>query len=190
MGEVVSKSEFARRLDVTHEAVSRWIAIRKLTEPALTADGKVDVELAVAQLRERLEHARSDTDLERALRVVDDDAAEAAAPPVNATAALIERQRAQRVEENDLRLRKLKRDELERAGQLVRVDSVTAAYGRSLGQLLAAADNWISDLAGELGLSAEQLAAARASWRRFREREAQGASARLSALPELEGAAR
>jgi hypothetical protein len=188
VSEIVSKSEFARRLDVDPAAVSAWISRKKLTAPALRDDGTIDVELAVEQLRERLEHARSDTDLERAASALADapegDGASSASP----TAALIERQRAQRVEENDIRLRKLRIEELERAGRLVRLDAITTAYARSLGQFLAATDNWITDLAGELGLSAEQLVASRASWRRFRTREADAAAQRVSALPEFEPA--
>jgi len=89
-----TSSGFARRLNVEPAAVSLWISRQKLTAPALREDGTIDVKLAVEQLRERLEHARSDTDLERALLHVADDEAGDGGPATSTTAALIERQRA------------------------------------------------------------------------------------------------
>jgi hypothetical protein len=43
---ICSKSEFARRCGVTPGAITNWIRRGKLTAPALTVDGQIDVALA------------------------------------------------------------------------------------------------------------------------------------------------
>lgn len=53
-GTRVMKSEFARMVGRTPQAVTKWIKTGKLTAPALVGEGaaqRIDVELALAQLR-------------------------------------------------------------------------------------------------------------------------------------------
>jgi hypothetical protein len=50
MAEIKTKTEFAAALGVKQAAISNWIRRQKLTAPALTADGRINVELALAQL--------------------------------------------------------------------------------------------------------------------------------------------
>ena len=179
MGEVVSKSEFARRVGNEPEAVSMWISRGKLTAPALRDDGLIDVDLAVEQLRGSLEHARSSTDLERA--------ASAGAPEggQSVTGALIEQQRRQRIEESELRLRRLRRDELEAAGKLVDAEAIAAAHTKAIEELLGAVEQWLPDLAVKLGAGREGIDVARREWRAFRQRQAGAASERFAGLPAL-----
>ena len=177
MGEVLTKSEFARRGGVDPAAVSMWINREHLTPPALTEDGKIDVELAVGQLRERLDLARHTVDLDRFL--------EPEPPPQSAAAMLIERARQQKVEENDLRLRRLRREELERAGELVRADAAAQAHGRHYGELLSAIEQFLPELAVKLGADREGVAIVRREWRAFRERQADAAAQRAAALSPL-----
>jgi hypothetical protein len=189
VSEVVTKSEFARRLDVDPAAVSLWISRQKLTAPALRDDGMLDVDLAVEQLRQRLEHARSSTDLGRAASsALDDVPGDDAPAPPSATAALIERQRQQRVEESDLRLRRLRRAELETAGQLVRSDAITAVHARAVEELLQAIEQWLPDLAVRLGAGREGIDIARREWRAFRQHQAEIAAAGAAELPAYEAA--
>jgi hypothetical protein len=178
MGEVVTKTEYARSKGVTPAAVTAWLARGHLTSPALRADGRIDVEMADGQLRERLDHARRATDVDRP------PPADAASPPP-AAAALIERQRQQRIEENDLKLRRLRREELERAGHLVDADAMARAHGRSFEELMTAIEQWqLGDLAPQLGLSREQIEVVRREWRAFRARQAAAALRQAGALAE------
>jgi hypothetical protein len=140
VGDVITKSEFARRAGVEAAAVSAWISRGQLTPPALLEDGRIDVQLAGAQLRERLDPARTTLDFERLL---DPDADPSAR---GGPAALIERAREQRIEENDLRLRRLKREELERARSLVPADAAAQSHARHFEELLTAVEQWLPDL--------------------------------------------
>jgi hypothetical protein len=56
---IVSKSKLAARLNVRRAAVSAWIKRGHLTPPALREDGRIDYEVAVAQLADRLDVAKS-----------------------------------------------------------------------------------------------------------------------------------
>jgi hypothetical protein len=53
--EIVTKGEFAQRIDRTAARVSQLIAERKLTAPALTPDGRVNVRLGRLQLASLLD---------------------------------------------------------------------------------------------------------------------------------------
>ena len=185
MGKVLTKSEFARRGGVDPAAVSMWISRGHITSPALLEDGGIVVELAVAQLRERLDHARHTVDLSRFL--VPD---EAELPPQSAAAMLIERARQQKIEENDLRLRRLRREELERAGELVRADAAAQAHGRHYEELLSAIEQFLPEVAMKLGADREGVALMRREWRAFRERQAQAAEQRAAVLSHLTEAPR
>ena len=177
MGEVITKSELARRCNVKQAAVTAWLARKKITAPALLADGRIDYDLALGQLRERLDPRRSTTAFDKSPR-------EDARPPTGA-AALIERAREQRIEENDVRLRRLRREELEQAGTLTQTEAVARAHARHFEELLGAIEQWLPELAVKLGADREGVALARREWRLFRERMAQAAEDRAAALPHL-----
>jgi hypothetical protein len=176
MGEAITKIAYARRHGVTPSAVSRWIDRHHLTSPALLPDGRIDPEAADAQLRERLDDARHATDM-------DHSPDEAAA--TSAAAALIERRRVQAIEEADLKLRRLRRDELVGAGTLVRADTVARVQGRLLEELLAEIEQWLPELTAKLGAGREGVDIARREWRAFRQRQAEADDRRAAGLPEL-----
>lgn len=79
---------------------------------------------------------------------------------------------------------KRRRLEIEK-GVYVRADQVRAERGRALAQMIAAIDSWIPELAADLALDREALAKARASWRHFRERQADALLTEAEQLPEL-----
>jgi hypothetical protein len=55
VAEILTKSQFAALLAVNPAAVSNWIRRQRLTPPAVRADGKIDVDLARAQLGRTLD---------------------------------------------------------------------------------------------------------------------------------------
>lgn len=161
MGEVISKSELAERCAVEPATVSAWIRRGHLTPPALMADRRIDVEAAVDQLRGRLDPARSCTQFDGAVA------------PSDAAPSLIEQQRRQRIEEGELRLSRMRREEAEALGQYVRADTVKRQWARLIGQAIAAFEIFLLlDLPGQLGLDSQQTADIRTAWRAFRERQA------------------
>lgn len=180
MGEIVSKSEFARRRGVDPAAVSMWIARGQIWGSALTADGKVDEQVAIEQLRQKLDPARSLTPLDD---LGGNGAGDSDVPHVSAS--LIDQQRSQRIEEAALRLRRLRAEENERAGKYMVTTNVEREWNRLLGQLVDETEAWIADLVQELGGGAEELAIARQSWRKFRQRQAENAEAEMNAQPRL-----
>jgi hypothetical protein len=159
--EVVSKPEFGAKHGVGDKAVHNWIARGILSGHALTDDGRINVEEADRQLTAKLDLARSTASV-----------APAAQPSINDQLKLIDLEQKRRHLAAD-------------RGVYVRTDGVDAGYARGFGQFLAAADIWLNDVAGELGLSGEGLATLRASWRTFREREADAALAFAGTLPEV-----
>jgi hypothetical protein len=172
MGEVLTKTEFARRGGVEPAAESMWIARQHLTPPALLDDGRIDVDLAVEQLRDRLDHGRAAVNPDRFLAPDDVDAAGA-----SRFSALNERQKLQRIEENDLRLRRLRREELEQAGSLIDVEAAGKVVGRALSELWTDIDRW--------GLDNFGAEAWRPAFRAFRQRRSDADERLAVGLPEL-----
>jgi hypothetical protein len=178
MSEIITKGEYARRRGVSDQCVSMWIARRQLTTPALKADGTVDVALADEQLRERLDPARSSTcfgqpDL--------DDAG-----PQAARSDLLDRERRQRIEEREIRLARLRREELAARGVYVRAADVRRSHNQMLAQLIAAMDQFvIGDLPTRFGFTNELRAEIRKEWRAFRERQAEHYASEAAVLPEF-----
>jgi hypothetical protein len=187
MSEVVTKSEYARRHGVTPGAVTAWLARGHLSAEAVTADGRINVEIADAQLRERLDHARHATD-------VDHPPAGDDAVTTPAAAALIERQRLQRIEESDLRLRRLRREELEHAGTLANVDTMGKVIGRRLQELWASLERWgqdqlLAELRRDIAAGGNGIEVWRREVRAFRAARAEADERLAVALPELIGMA-
>lgn len=167
----MSRAAFAARQGVGASALSNWFARGKLTEACLTQDGKIIVAEAERQLGATLNIVRS----EGARAVV----AERAGGPVGA-AEISTREQILQVELEQRR----RRLEVEK-GVYVRADQVRAERGRALAQMIAAIDSWIPELAADLALDREALARVRASWRHFRERQADALLAEAEQLPEL-----
>lgn len=175
-GEVISKGAYASRIGKRPSAVSNYIARGKLSGAALTADGRIAVAEADRQLALTLDPGRG-----RPIQVIDTTSAGALVREESPAA-----RRARAVAEMaELDLEQRRRRLAEAAGYYVAAEQVRANRGRALAQLLAAVDNWLPEVAAELALSRDELAAMRASWRRFRARQADHAATRAMALPVL-----
>jgi hypothetical protein len=163
---ILTKSAFAARRQKDQSTVSKWIERGKISGAALTADGRINVVEAERQLGVTLGTVRSGgKPAAAAARDADD---------------LTLRQRILAVELQQ-KQRKLDADK----GVYVRADQVRAERGRALAKIVWAIDNWLPEVAVELGLDHDGLAALRASWRRLRTRQADLAQAEAEALPEL-----
>lgn len=167
---ILSKSAFATRRGIGVSAVSNWIERKRISGEALTADGRINVDEAERQLGVKLDTVRSEG--ARSAVRLPDDGTDFAEPSLREQILAVELEQKRR------------RLEAEK-GVYVRADQVRAERGRALGQMMAAIDNWLPDVAAELGLNAEALADMRASWRRFRARQADALTAEAAALPEL-----
>lgn len=166
---IISKSAFAARRGVSVSAVCKWIERKRIAGPALTADGRVVVDEAERQLGISLDVVRSEA-ASRIARAGDDDEPKTLSTREQILAVELEQKR--------------RRLEVEK-GVYVRADQVRAERGRALVQMIAAIDNWLPSLAIELGLDRETEALLRASWRRFRERQADAVTSEAEALPEI-----
>lgn len=167
--KILTKSAYARLRGVQGSAISNWIARGKLAPPAVTPDGRIVVEEADSQLGGPAS--------------VLEPAAGAPLPD----GALSDRARKNRAaaEIAELELAEKRRRANVQAGRYLLTDQVRADRGRDLQRFIAALDNWVAMLAGELALDTQRAAGLRASWRRFRERFAAELVAEAEKLPTL-----
>lgn len=195
---ILTKAQFAETQGIGYDAVRKWITRGHLTGDALTADGRINVAAAELQLRARLSTYAGGTSRRRAAASPNRRDEREPGPPVT-TAPVIASSAASLspgqpdLPYEDLTLREnILAVELERKqrqleaekGVYVRADQVRAERGKALAQMIAAIDNWVPEMVAELGLDREQLARVKASWRRFRERQADAMLAEALALPE------
>lgn len=187
---IVTKSEFARHRGVSAAAVSQWISSGRLSGPALIGEGraaKVDVAEADRQLATTLDLGQqmarqslrpaAPAPTARPLPVSPEDDHAARYQKARADSAEIDAERARR------------REQAER-GLYTETGAARAAWGKELGGLLTALDQWISDLAPALAAEhsrdAKVLAVLlRRKWREFRQQQAEKARATRDATPAL-----
>jgi hypothetical protein len=178
MVEVKTKSEFAALLGINPAAVSNYIRRRKLTAPALTADGRVNVKLALAQLRITL-----DGRLSSAKRVRKPAAGNGHAPPDD----LADRERQQRIEERDIRLRRLLREERVSRGTYLLASAVEREHGRLIAELVSAIERWIiGDLPALLACDPATRVVIKKAWHQYREFQSKYYRALAMAAPDFE----
>ena len=183
MAEILSKSQFARRCGVGQNAVSNWIKRRKLTAPALRADGTIDAAQADAQLGITIDPVMAASARQRpagaALRSV----------PAAPAAEIVDLTSARQL----LRARALsasidaerKRRELEHErGKYTLTEEADAALARVLSGFLTDVEQSFQDLADDLRLDRAQLAGLRKWW--SGQRAAAAAKARQAAASEPE----
>src|SRR5580704_1116835 len=123
-GLTLSKFEYGARHGVGYTAVHNWIARGLIAGDALTPNGRINVTEADRQL------------------AINRDASRAPSPTST-------RDEIQKVE-LELRTRRLKAED----GVYIKTDDVRHEVARGFEQFVAAADNWVNDVAGELGLDA------------------------------------
>jgi hypothetical protein len=179
--EIVTKAEFARRMGVKPAAVTNWITRRRLTPPALTADGRVDFAVGRAQIRGTVDavlsaSARTRVDLQKS----------PAAPEEASARSRISDQllQAKAISASVDAMRK-RREFLHESGRYTLTADVEAAWTRSLTQLIATIEQSFPDLAADLGLDREKQMKLRQWWRRVRLRAAEGAGVNAAAEPEF-----
>lgn len=161
MSEAISKSAYAIRHGVAPSAVSNWIARRKLSGAALTADGRIVVEEADRQLDLTIDPARG----------------RPSPPPRGRGDDGKDTLAALRIERETLALEAGRRAAALDAGELVNAAAAAKAWATELDDLLAAVELFVTDLPPKLGLGREAVDLVRREWRDFRRRRAQQAEA-------------
>jgi hypothetical protein len=173
MAEIKTKTEFAALLGVKQAAISNYISRQKLTAPALTADGRINVGLALAQLGRTVDPVAQAS--HRALT-------SNAPPPGDAAAAGADWSPSAQASTQLLRARALsasvdaerkRRDLMAERGKYLLAAQAEADWARVLTALLQNVELSLADLALSLGLDREKTLALRRWWRNQRLRAAE-----------------
>ena len=181
---VVSKAELGRRTGVSRQRVGQWIAEGKVHGDALTTDGAIVLETAVAQLGRSLDPVQSMTN-GAGTRLAD-----GAQAPADEDADLRLAFQRERLEEARRRNRQAQAEERLAAGTYLRTDDVRAALGRLVGALAAIYGGMVAAVADELAAKfslppRDVKHFAQAAWLRARGEAAAAARRRAEGLPEL-----
>lgn len=157
-GEFFTKSAYARRIGVRPSAISNYIARRKLTAPALRADGTIDAALADQQLDIRLETVRRAGQLSNRT-----GQATPAAEPIDFSSSR-DLLRARALSAAVAAERGRRSLELER-GRYALAEDVAAEWARRLGAFLVEVETSLPTLAHTLQLDHERGVVLRKWWR-------------------------
>jgi hypothetical protein len=179
----MTKSEYARHRQVGPSAVSGWIKRGRLTAPALTAEGRIDVDLADAQLNVTLDPIMSASARSRAGR----SAPAAPAPSAEVVVDLSSARQllAARALSASIAAQQARINYERSRGRFMLTSAVEAEWGRSIGAFLMSVDYRIPDLAVAAGFSRQQLVEVRKWWREMRSQAAKDFSAAAAAEPEF-----
>jgi hypothetical protein len=174
MTKLISKSEFARRRNVSPQRVSQWVAEGKITAPALVGAGrsaKINEAAAIEQLAGRLDTNQRQgngiaTRLANVANVADDDAG---------NGSLEKRLLTAKVRNSEMLGQRREEEELLRRGVLSETAAVKAAWHRGFGEMISAFEGafpgFASAIAAKPGASArEMVLILRTEWRTERER--------------------
>lgn len=153
----VSKSEFARRRNVSPARVTQWIAAGQISGAALVGEGRgaqIVEELAVEQLRRTrdIDQAHSmnglgtNLELGEAPPVVTDPAA----PPLPIGNTVESQIAAQRLEELQRRNRRAAIEETQALGELVSAAAARAQAAREIRQVVTRFEGALGDLANAI----------------------------------------
>jgi hypothetical protein len=183
--EIVSKGEFAARIDRTAARVSQLIAERKLTAPALTPDGRVNVRLGRLQLASLLDPSQQMAQTKPILPV-------ASGESTADNAGLVKAKRESAELDNEQKRRRLN---LEKGTYTLTADA-NRALATEMSNVFVQFDAWIAEagqaLALEHGLDQRAVVIGlRKSFAGFRAKQAQIRRTAAGAMDELipEGAA-
>lgn len=169
MVEVISRGEFAARAGRSPSAVNRWVERGQLSGAALTADGRIVVDEAEAQLARSLNPWRGRPP---GLTLADAGRGGAAGD---------ERRLLREIADVRLQRERLALAEAERAAAIARSELVNAAaadfaWRRAMAELIAALEEFVIGLPAKLGLGNAEAEVARLEWWAFQQRRAQQAA--------------
>jgi hypothetical protein len=185
MAEIKTKTEFAALLGVNPAAVSNYIRRQKLTAPAVTANGRINVELAMAQLGRTVDPVMqaSHRALTSSKTPPPGDATAGAdwSPSAQASAQLL-RARAMSAMVDAERKR---RDFQAERGKYMLTAQAEADWARVLTAFLQNVELSLADLALTLGLDREKTLALRRWWRNQRLRAAEDNRLAADAAPDF-----
>lgn len=155
MGDVVSKSDFARLCNVTAGRVSQWISEGKLSGAAIVGEGrfaKIDVDEGSRQLGTRLDMSQR-LGLNGMGTRLPGLPSSAATPPSSPTSSTVEDQiKQERLKQERIKSRQLEADDAARRGIYMRTDDAKREMARIAGTM-------ISVFEGELPTMAQAIAA-------------------------------
>jgi hypothetical protein len=204
----VSKSEFARRRNVTPGRVTQWISAGQISGAALVGDGRsaqIDEAIAIEQLRRtrHIDQAHSMNGLGTRLEL--DPAAppatphsEAApsasssAPPPPIVDSVESKIAAARLEGLERANRRAAIDEAQELGDLVAASVARGQATREIGRTIARVEGSLADLANAIAAEfklaqRDVLHLLRAKWREIRRAAALEARERAEPMPERVG---
>jgi hypothetical protein len=188
MAKLISKSEFARRCNVSPQRVSQWIAEGKLSGAALVGEGrtsKINEAVAIEQLAGRLDtNQRQGNGIATNLAHVADEADD----DDSTNAALEKRLLKAKVRGAEMLGQKRAEEEFLRRGILSETSAVQATWSRGFGEMLGAFEGafpgFASEIAARPGASVKEIVIIlRTAWSAERERLATIHRARAAAEP-------
>lgn len=177
MNSQVSKAAYARHRGVSPAAISNFIARGRLTAPALTRDGLIDLPLADQQLGVTVDPVMSASARSRQRL------------PSNATvdASYSSRLIEARAISAEIRAERDRRELEAERGKYCLTAKAEAVWRKLLTDMLQSIEQeFFGDLVDTLGLNGLQRVALRKCWHKWRSKQAQDARARAATLPEFE----
>lgn len=196
---VVTKGEFARRCNVTPARVSQWLAAGKIDGDAIVGEGRgaqINVELAQAQLRQRLDvdqrHSGNGLGTRLAVDAPPGDVGQPS-PPIGIPTNSLDQQL---LEERVIAARRANREkataEAAANGRLVDADEARRATGKEIAQIIARVDGSLPELAAAIAAKFQLPArdvvhVLKGKWREIRVSAAIEARERAEPLPERTG---
>lgn len=186
--QIVRKSAFAELRGVSAGRVSQWIAEGKITGVALVGEGRsaqIDVAVATAQLRERLDVSQrfglNGVSTRLGEEAPSAPAAPSPAPPNDeppAADSVEARIKAEKLRQTQLMTRRLEEEDRARRGVYVKADEARAEHARIAAEMLKTFDGALADFAAALAAKfampeRDALHLLRAEFRRVRRRSAE-----------------
>lgn len=149
--QLVTKSELARRLNVTPGRVSQYLAEGKIYGDAIVGEGRaamIDYGLARSQLGLALDPVQ----MTAQMRTLPEGDAPAAPATQQGAAQSNELSRHQeiKVQQAELVLRRQLRDDLADRGIYMRTDEARREWGKALSEIVDAIDQWMGALTDRL----------------------------------------
>jgi hypothetical protein len=191
---VVSKSAFARLVNVSPTRVGQWLRERKLGGDALEGEGRfarIKVDVACQQLKLRLNTGQQlGNGLGTMLDVPAPPAASATAAPAEPSDTVGEAIRLEKLREMQLRTRALSEAELARRGVYTKTEAARAALAKMATDMVSIFEGGLADLAAVVAAqyqlpARDVLHLLRAEFRTVRDTAARAVASRTAGEPAL-----